>query len=72
MHNRLFHKAMLAAFAVLLLAGSVTAAAEDRCERRIRTAEMHLQQAVQRHGEHSKQAQKKRRHLEEVRATCHR
>lgn len=72
MHHRLFHKAMLSAFAFLLLAGSVTAAAEDRCERRIRTAEMHLQKAVQRHGEHSKQAEKKRSHLEEVRSSCHR
>ena len=72
MHNRLFHKATLSAFGVLLLAGSVTAAAEERCERRIRTAEMHLQQAVQRHGENSKQAEKKRRHLEQVRASCHR
>ena len=72
MHNRLFHKATLFGFAALLLAGSVTAAAEDRCGRRIRTAEMHLQQAVQRHGEHSRQAEKKRRHLEQVRANCHR
>ena len=72
MLNRLFQKGTLLGFAALLLLGSVTAAAEDRCERRLRNAEMHLQQAVQRHGPHSRQAEKKRRQVEQVRATCHR
>jgi len=72
MLNRLFHKGTLLGLAALLLLGSVSAAAENRCEQRIRNAEMHLQQAVQRHGPHSRQAEKKRRHLEQVRANCHR
>ena len=71
MLNRLFHKGTLLGFAALLLLGSVSAAA-DRCERRVRNAEMHLQQAVQRHGPQSRQAEKKRRHLDQVRAACHR
>ena len=72
MLNRLFHKRTLLGLAALFLSGSLSAAAENRCEQRIRNAEMHLQQAVQRHGPHSRQAEKKRRHLEQVRATCHR
>jgi hypothetical protein len=32
---------------------------------------MQLQQAEQRHGEHSRQAENKRRKLEQVRANCH-
>lgn len=56
----------------LLLVGSVTASAADRCDKRIRDAERSLQQAVARHGEHSRQAEQKRRHLEDVRRGCHR
>ena len=55
----------------MLLFGSVAASAAN-CERRVRNAEMELQRAVARHGVNSRQAEKKRRHLEEVRATCHR
>jgi 3-hydroxyacyl-CoA dehydrogenase len=58
--------------AALLLIGSVSAVAADRCERRVHKAEMQLHQAVQRHGEHSRQAEKKHRNLEQIRATCHR
>jgi len=50
---------------------SVNSYAAEHCEKRIRNAEMQLDRAVQRHGPHSRQAEKKRRHLEEVRATCH-
>jgi hypothetical protein len=32
---------------------------------------MQLQRAVARHGVNSRQAEKKRRHLEQVRSTCH-
>jgi hypothetical protein len=46
--------------------------AADRCEHRVRKAEMQLQQAVQRHGEHSRQAEKKHGNLEQIRATCRR
>jgi uncharacterized membrane protein YraQ (UPF0718 family) len=44
--------------------------AEDRCERRIHEAEAKLRDAVARHGEHSRQAEKRRHDLEEVRRHC--
>ena len=62
--------------ASLLLGGSVIVQAQgppDRryhCERRIRQAEINLQRAIERHGERSRQAEKRRRELEEVRARC--
>jgi len=70
MSNRL-RKFTLLSCAGLLLATSVNTFAAERCEKRVRNAEMQLDRAVQRHGAHSRQAEKKRRHLEEVRATCH-
>jgi len=72
MFNRLFHKASLVGFSALLLFGSITASAEDRCDKRVRKAEMHLRQAVERHGEHSRQAEKSRRDLERAREGCRR
>jgi type II secretory pathway component PulJ len=42
-----------------------------RCEQRIRQAEANLQRAIQRHGEHSRQAEKRRRQLEKLRMRCH-
>lgn len=71
MPNRLSHKLTLLGVAALLTMGSMNAAAADRCEQRIHKAEMNLRQAEQRHGEHSRQAENKRRKLEEVRANCH-
>jgi hypothetical protein len=71
MRNRWSRGVTVLGVAALLSMGSVSAVAADRCERRVRKAEMQLQQAVQRHGEHSRQAQKKRRNLEQIRATCH-
>lgn len=41
-----------------------------RCERRIQQAEANLQRAIQRHGERSRQAEKRRRQLEEIRMRC--
>ena len=72
MLNRWFRGVMVLGVAALLVMGNVSATAADRCQRGVRKAEMPLQQAVQRHGEHSRQAGKKRRNLEQVRATCHR
>lgn len=46
------------------------AAAEDRCERRIHEAEAKLQDAIAKHGEHSRQAEKRRHDLEETRRHC--
>jgi hypothetical protein len=49
---------------------STTAVAEDRCERRIHEAEAKLQDAIAKHGEHSRQAEKRRHDLEETRRQC--
>lgn len=62
---------VLFVFSALLLCGCVTASAED-CGRRVHRAEMQLQQAVQRHGAHSRQAEQRRHELEQARASCHR
>ena len=70
MLNRLQRVALFGVVGFVLF-GSMTASAAN-CERRVRNAEMQLQRAVARHGVNSRQAEKKRRHLEEVRATCHR
>ena len=43
---------------------------DAKCEHRIRKAEQNLDNAVRRHGEHSRQAEQKRRNLEQVRASC--
>jgi hypothetical protein len=56
--------------------GAVTVQAQGppdrhyRCERRIRQAEANLQRAIARHGENSRQAERRRRELEEIRARC--
>lgn len=42
----------------------------EKCERQIHQAEDKLHEAIQRHGEHSKQARKRREQLEEVRRSC--
>jgi hypothetical protein len=61
---------------VLLLVGSASPAFArghgKNCEEKIRRDEVHLREAVQKHGEHSKQAQKRREQLERARATCNR
>jgi hypothetical protein len=63
--------AVLAAF-FLLGSGVPTQAMnrDDKCERRIHQAETNLQKAIRRHGEHSRQAQQRRRELEEARERC--
>jgi hypothetical protein len=43
---------------------------EDRCERRIHQAEQRLRIAIQRHGENSRQAHRRREQLEEVERRC--
>lgn len=72
MLNPWFRGVTMLGVAALLLIGNVSAVAADRCEQRVRKAEMQQQQAVQRHGQHSRQVEKKRRNLEEVRASCRR
>lgn len=57
-----------------LIGTTLPARADDdrrvRCERRIHDAEMRLRDAVQRHGEDSKAARKKREQLEHERRNC--
>jgi hemolysin activation/secretion protein len=42
----------------------------NKCVQRIRQAESNLQRAIQRHGQRSKQAAKRRRQLEMARERC--
>jgi hypothetical protein len=53
-----------------LVGSSLPARADDKCDRRIHQAEDKLRDAVQRHGEDSKQARKRRQELEEVKRQC--
>jgi len=72
-------KTLIAAFVILsFLSGAVPARAMDRdhdddrrCEQQIRKAEAKLHDAERRHGDHSRQAQSRRRDLENARARCH-
>lgn len=71
-------KTLVAAIVVLgFLAGSVPARAiardhdrERRCEQRIHKAEINLQNAIRKHGERSRQAEKRRHELGEARERC--
>ena len=59
--------------ACLLVGGAALAPAGDHasdCERRIHKAEDKLRKEIDRHGEHSPQAEQKRHDLEEVRRSC--
>ncbi len=62
--------------AVLLLMGSASPAfaraRRKNCEEKIRRDEAHLREAVRKHGEHSRQAEKWRQQLERARANCNR
>jgi len=62
------------ALGVMLLAGGVArtqASDNDRhCDQRIHKAEDNLRKAVDRHGEHSSQAEKRRHELEESKRSC--
>lgn len=70
----------IAALTVIGLVGStLPVRADDRdherheqCERRIHRAEQNLQDAINRHGEGSRQAHKRHEQLEEVRRECDR
>ncbi len=63
--------AMIGGF--LLIGGVRSAEARDRdnaCEQQMRNAEANYQKAVRKHGEHSKQANKRRQQMEQVRDRC--
>ncbi len=53
-----------------LVGSSLPARADEKCEKRIHQAEDKLRDAVQRHGEDSKQARKRRAELEEAKRQC--
>jgi len=61
---------------VFFLTGSVVPVhavdRDDKCEHIIRKAENNLRNAIRHHGEHSRQAAKRRHELEEARERCHR
>lgn len=44
---------------------------DRKCEQRIHKAENRLQNAIRKHGEHSRQAEQRRHELEEARERCH-
>lgn len=74
----MFGKGLLfGALAVSLLGGLAIPARADRddhherCERDVRKAERNLDNAIHKHGEHSRQAEKRRHELEEARERCH-
>jgi len=60
--------------ALLAIAGlvgtSLPARADEKCERRIHQAEDRLRDAVQRYGDDSKEARKRRHELEEAKRKC--
>ena len=58
---------------VLLISGATLTGAADRdsdCRKRIHKAEENLKKEIDRHGEHSRQADKRRHELEEIRRNC--
>jgi hypothetical protein len=70
---------LAAALSVFMLLGCITptlAFDKDRddrkCQKQMQKAEQNLQKAVRKHGEHSRQAEDRRRQLQEVRERCHR
>jgi len=65
---RIFCVAVLTA--VALVGSSLPARGDEKCERKIREAEAKLHEAVERHGENSKQARKRRDQLEDARRRC--
>ena len=69
----MLHKTRLVAALLggFLLVGAVSPSlADDKCEERVRKAEANLNKEIQRHGEHSSQAEKRRRDLDKERANC--
>jgi len=65
---------LAAVFGAFLLVGSVAPALardrDDECRERIHKAEARLRHEIERHGEHSRQAEKRRHELERARERC--
>ena len=72
--NRWKNILFVPALGLLLLAGGVArtqASDNDRhCEQRIHKAEEKLRKEIDRHGEQSRQAEKRRHELEEAKRSC--
>ncbi len=70
----MFRRTLMAAILGLSLIGGVLPSQardrDDKCEQRVRKAELNLHKAVRRHGEHSRQAEQRRRQLQEARERC--
>jgi len=73
--KKMFGKTMLCSMlGASLLAGVGTPAhadRDDRCRHDTQKAEEKLEKAVRKHGEGSRQAEQRRRELNEVRERCH-
>jgi hypothetical protein len=66
-----FLGAVLSASLLVGTAIPANADQDDRCRRDVHKAEQNLEKAIQKHGEHSRQAEDRRHQLEEVRERCH-
>ena len=62
--------AFVLAGALTLSGVGVLQAHAENCEQRIHKAEHNLNEAMRKHGEHSHQAEQKRRDLEQARQRC--
>jgi len=69
------HRVLATALAAIFLLGSAVPGQAwdrgDKCRRRIERAEYNLEKAIRRHGERSRQAEQRRRELQEARERCH-
>ena len=73
--NQWFRRIGQAALVGAVLLGVVPAQArdpDDRCAQRMRKAEAQLDNAVRKHGRHSRQAERRRQELNRVRDQCNR
>jgi hypothetical protein len=63
---------LIAGLGIGMLAGgaALTRAGDNDCDKRIHQAEEKLQREIDRHGEHSPEAERSRHQLEEVRKGC--
>jgi len=62
--------ALVLGVAMLATSAGVVQARAESCEERVHKAERKLDDAIHKHGEHSRQAEQRRRELEDARAHC--
>jgi hypothetical protein len=69
--NRWKSVLLVPALGALLLAGGAAGTWScNNCDQRIHKAEENLRKAIERHGEHSRQADDRRHELEETKRSC--